>query len=85
MAFTKTNLRVLEDGTIGALATGKLWKYVVPASDDIETEGYFTSDTGMGAGDVVLAIDSTPAYGFYGITAADGVLTAAQMSEVSGS
>lgn len=83
MAFTKTNLRVLEDGTIGALATGKMWKYVVPASDTITTAGYFTPDTGMKAGDVVLAIDSTPAYGFYGITEADGVLTATQMSELS--
>ena len=83
MAFTKTNLRVIEDGTIGALATGKLWKYIVPASDDITAEGYFTPDTGMAAGDVVLAIDSTSAYGFYIISAADGVLSATQMSEIS--
>ena len=64
MAFTKTNLRVLEDGTIGALATGKLWKYVVPASDDVTTEGYFTKDTGLGAGDVILALTSTT-YAYY--------------------
>lgn len=83
MAFTKTNLRVIEDGTIGALATGKLWKYIVPASDDITDSGYFTPDTGMAAGDVVLAIDSTSAYGFYIISAADGVLSATQMSEIS--
>ena len=83
MAFTKTNLRVIEDGTIGALATGKLWKYVVPASDDITDSGYFTPDTGMKADDVVLALDSTPSYGFYGITESDGVLTATQMSEIS--
>lgn len=83
MAFTKTNLRVIEDGTIGALQTGKLWKYVVPASDDITDAGYFTTDTGMKGGDIVLAIDSTPAYGFYGITEADGVLTATQMAEIS--
>lgn len=83
MAFTKTNLRVIEDGTIGALATGKLWKYIVPASDDITDAGYFTPDTGMKAGDIVLAIDSTPAYGLFAITEADGVLTATQMSELS--
>lgn len=83
MAFTKTNLRVIEDGTIGALATGKLWKYIVPASDTITTAGYFTPDTGMKATDVVLAIDSTNAYGFYIISEADGVLSATQMSEIS--
>ncbi len=83
MAFTKTNLRVIEDGTIGALATGKLWKYIVPASDTITTAGYFTPDTGMKATDVVLAIDSTSAYGFYIISEADGVLSATQMSEIS--
>lgn len=83
MAFTKTNLRVIEDGTIGALATGKLWKYIVPASDDITASGYFTPDTGMKATDVVLAIDSTDAYGFYIITESDGVLSATQMSEIS--
>ena len=83
MAFTKTNLRVIEDGTIGALATGKLWKYVVPSGDTITTAGYFKPETGMGAGDIVLAINATPAYGFYAITAADGVLTATQISEIS--
>lgn len=83
MAFTKTNLRVLEDGTIGALQTGKVWKYIVPASDTITTAGYFKPETGMQAGDIVLAIDSTPAYGFYAITASDGVLSATQMSELS--
>lgn len=83
MAFTKTNLRVIEDGTIGALATGKIWKYIVPASDTITTAGYFKPDTGMQAGDIVLAIDSTPKYGFYGITESGGVLTATQMDEIS--
>lgn len=83
MAFTKTNLRVLEDGTIGALQTGKLWKYVVPASDTITTAGYFTRDTGMEAGDVVLAIDSTPSYGFYGIADSSTNLVATLMSEIS--
>lgn len=83
MAFTKTNLRVLEDGTIGALATGKLWKYVIPVDDDITTAGYFTPDTGMAAGDIVLAIEATPTYGFFAITAADGVLTATRISEIT--
>lgn len=83
MAFTKTNLRVLEDGTIGALATGKVWKYIIPSGDLITTAGYFTPDTGMQAGDIVLAIDSNPKYGFYGITESSGVLTATQMSEIS--
>lgn len=83
MAFTKTNLRVLEDGTIGALATGKIWKYIVPASDDITSSGYFTADTGMKAGDIVLAIDSTPTYGFFAITESSGELVATQMAELS--
>lgn len=83
MAFTKTNLRVLEDGTIGALATGKMWKYVIPSGDTgITDTGYFTPDTGMKAYDVVFALDTTPAYGFYGITESDGVLTATQLSEI---
>lgn len=82
MAFTKTNLRVLEDGTIGALATAKLWKYVVPSGDAITTAGYFTSDTGMKAGDVILVFDSTPKYGFYGITESSGVLTATKMAAI---
>lgn len=82
MAFTKTNLRVLEDGTIGALATGKLWKYAVPASDDVTTEGYFTKDTGLGAGDVILALTSST-YAYYILSEADGVLSATQMSEVT--
>ena len=81
MAFTKTNLRVLEDGTIGALSTGKLWKYALPSGDDVTSSGYFTTDTGMGAGDVVLVIGSD--YGFYVISEADGVLSATQMSEAS--
>lgn len=82
MAFTKTNLRVLEDGTIGALATAKLWKYTVPADDDVTTEGYFTKDTGLGAGDVILALtDST--YAYYILSEADGVLSATQLAEVS--
>ena len=84
MAFTKTNLRVVEDGTIGALATGKLWKYTVPASDDVTTEGYFTKDTGVGAGDVILGLDSTTS-GLYYVSEADGVLSATQLSEASGS
>lgn len=84
MAFTKTNLRVIEDGTIGALATGKLWKYVLPASDDVTDSGYFTTDTGMGADDVVLVLDLTNGtYGLYIISEADGVLSATQMSEAS--
>lgn len=83
MAFTKTNLRVLEDGTIGALATGKMWKYVVPASDTITTAGYFTPDTGMKPGDVVLALDSTPAYGFYSVLDSSSQLVATLMSEIS--
>lgn len=83
MAFTKTNLRVLEDGTIGALQTSKLWKYVLPSGDTVTTAGYFTPDTGMKAGDVVLVINSTPKYGFYGITESSGVLTATQMAEIS--
>lgn len=82
MAFTKTNLRVLEDGTIGALATGKLWKYVVPASDDVTAEGYFTKDTGLGAGDVILALTSST-YAYYILSEADGVLSATQLAEVS--
>lgn len=83
MAFTKTNLRVLEDGTIGALTTGKLWKYVIPSGDTITTAGYFKPETGMKATDIVFVINSSNAYGFYIITASDGVLTATQMSEIA--
>lgn len=82
MAFTKTNLRVLEDGTIGALTTGKLWKYVLPAEDDVTDSGYFTKDTGLGASDIVLVVNSTT-YGFYILAESDGELSATQMSEVS--
>lgn len=81
MAFTKTNLRVLEDGTIGALATGKLWKYVKPTDDDVTAAGYFTSDTGLKAGDIVLVIDGT-SYGFY-VLSGTVSLTVTQMSENS--
>lgn len=84
MAFTKTNLRVLEDGTIGALATGKLWKYVLPAGDTVTTAGYFTKDTGLGAGDIILVVDLTnKTYGYYILAEAECVLTATQMSEAS--
>lgn len=84
MAFTKTNLRVLEDGTIGALQTGKLWKYVLPASDDVTTAGYFTKDTGLGATDIILVVNLEDGeYGYYILAEADGVLTATQMSEAS--
>ena len=78
MAFTKTNLRVLEDGTIGALATGKLWKYNVPTTsgtpDTVTTAGYFDAKCGLSAGDIVLAI--TTALTFYVISESSGVLTA---------
>ncbi len=83
MAFTKTNLRVLEDGTIGALATGKMWKYIVPSGDTITTAGYFKPETGMKATDIVFVVNSSSAYGFYIITESSGVLTATQMSEIS--
>lgn len=74
MAFTKTNLRVLEDGTIGALATGKLWKYNVPSGDTITTAGYFKAETGMAGGDIILGVDTK--IGFYKVTESSGVLTA---------
>ena len=81
MAFTKTNLRVLEDGTIGALATAKLWKYLVPNSDTITTAGYFTPDTGLKAGDIIVAFTAST-YAFY-IISGTTTLTATQMSEVA--
>ena len=81
MAFTKTNLRVLEDGTIGALATAKLWKYVVPVSDTITTSGYFTPDTGLKAGDVIMAVTATDV-AFY-IISGTSTLTATKMGSAS--
>ena len=75
---------MLEDGTIGALATGKLWKYVLPAGDAVTTAGYFTKDTGLGATDIILVVDLTnKKYGYYILAEAEGVLTATQMSEVA--
>lgn len=81
MSFTKTNLRVIEDGTIGALDTPKFWLYMLPSGDDVTDSGYFTADTGLKAGDKVLVLGTT--YGLYVISESDGVLSATQMAEAS--
>ena len=76
MAYTIKNLSCFGGDTESG--NPKLWKYNVPAPsgtpDTVTTAGYFPIESGLSAGDIVLAISTELT--FLVISESSGVLTA---------